>query len=58
MEHSVSSGKAHLSGVFMLLLTALIRDTVLSGREIPGCSIMFAAMILSQLSEFISEKLK
>lgn len=46
-----------MESVFAVLLQALILGQMLSPREMLGCSIMFAAIILSQFSEPLSEKL-
>jgi len=47
-----------MESVFGVLCGALILHETLSGREILGCVIMFAAIILSQLSETITEKIR
>lgn len=57
-EATVASLILCTESVFGVLSAAVILHETLSGREILGCSIMFAAIILSQLSEFITEKLK
>jgi drug/metabolite transporter (DMT)-like permease len=46
-----------LESVFGVLAGALLLNEILTGREILGCVIMFAAIVLSQLSDVITEKL-
>ena len=57
-EATVASLIMCMESVFAVLAGALLLHEVLSGREIVGCVIMFAAIVLSQLSEFITAKLK
>ena len=57
-EATVASLIMCMESVFAVLAGALLLHEVLSGREIMGCVIMFAAIVLSQLSEFITAKLK
>jgi len=57
-EATVASLIMCMESVFGVLGGAVLLHEVLSGREIAGCVIMFAAIILSQLSEAITEKLR
>ena len=57
-EATVASLIMCMESVFAVLAAAVILHETLSGREIIGCVVMFAAIILSELSEFITEKLK
>ena len=57
-EATVASLLMCMESVFGVLCGALILHETLSGREILGCVIMFAAIILSQLSETITEKIR
>lgn len=57
-EATIASLILSTESVFGVLAAAIILHQSLSSREIFGCSIMFAAIILSQLSEFITEKLR
>lgn len=57
-EATLASLLMCLESVFGVLCGALILHEVLTGREIAGCVIMFAAIILSQLSEIITAKIK
>ena len=57
-EATVASLLMCMESVFGVLCGALILHATLSGREILGCVIMFAAIILSQLSETITNKIK
>ena len=47
-----------LESVFAVLTGALILREVMSGRELAGCALMFTAVILAQLSPFLSRKRK
>lgn len=57
-EATVASLLMCMESVFGVLCGALILHETLSGREILGCVIMFAAIILSQLSETITNKIR
>ena len=57
-EATVASLIMCMESVFAVLAGALLLHEVLSGREIVGCVIMFVAIVLSQLSELITTKLK
>ncbi len=57
-EATVASLIMCMESVFAVLAAAVILHETLSGREIIGCVVMFAAIILSELSEFITAKLK
>lgn len=57
-EATVASLILCMESVFAVLAAAVILHEMLTGREILGCVIMFAAIILSQLSEYITAKLK
>jgi len=57
-EATVASLLMCLESVFGVLAGAVVLHEMLSGREIVGCVIMFAAIILSQLSEVITAKLQ
>ena len=57
-EATVASLIMCMESVFAVLAGALILHELLSGREIVGCVIMFVAIIVSELSEFITAKLK
>lgn len=57
-EATVASLIMCMESVFAVLAGAVILHELLSGREIVGCIIMFAAIIVSQLSELITAKLK
>lgn len=57
-EATVASLLMCMESVFGVLCGALILHETLSGREIAGCVIMFAAIVLSQLSDVITEKIK
>lgn len=57
-EATVASLIMCMESVFGVLCSALILHETLSGREILGCVIMFAAIVLSQLSELITAKMK
>ena len=56
-EATVASLIMCMESVFAVLAGALILHELLTGREIVGCVIMFAAIIVSELSEFITAKL-
>ncbi len=47
-----------MESVFGVLSGAIVLHEMLTGREIIGCVIMFAAIILSQLSDIITAELK
>ena len=57
-EATVASLIMCMESVFAVLAGALILHELLSDREIVGCVIMFVAIIVSELSEFITAKLK
>lgn len=57
-EATVASLLMCMESVFGVLSGAVILHETLSKREIIGCIIMFAAIILSQLSNIITVKLK
>ncbi len=57
-EATVASLILCLESVFGVLAGAVILHEVLTGREIVGCIIMFAAILLSQVSDLITEKFK
>ena len=57
-EATVASLILCLESVFGVLAGAVILKELLSGREILGCTIMFAAIILSQLSDTLTTKFK
>jgi len=57
-EATIASLIMCTESVFGALSGALILHEVLSGREILGCVIMFVAIVLSQLSEMITERFK
>ena len=57
-EATVASLIMCMESVFAVLAGALVLHEMLSGREILGCVIMFVAIVLSQLSELITAKLK
>ncbi len=57
-EATVASLLMCMESVFGVLSGAVVLHEVLSGREIIGCAIMFAAIILSQLSDVITAKIK
>ena len=50
-EPAVASLLLSLESVFAALAGAVVLGEVLSGRELTGCIIMFAAIILAQLPE-------
>jgi drug/metabolite transporter (DMT)-like permease len=58
VEATVATLLLSLESVFGVLGGALLLHEMLSGREILGCVIMFAAIILSQLSEQITAKIR
>ena len=47
-----------MESVFAVLTGAVILGEVMTGREFSGCVLMFAAVILAQLSPFLSRKRK
>jgi len=51
-EATIASLLMCMESVFAVLSAALILHETLTGREILGCVIMFAAIILSQVSDF------
>lgn len=57
-EATVATLLMCMESVFGVLSGAVVLHESLSGREIIGCVIMFAAIILSQLSEAVTSKLK
>lgn len=57
-EATIASLIMCTESVFGALAGAVILHEVLSGREVLGCVIMFAAIVLSQLSEVLTEKFK
>ncbi len=57
-ESTIASLIMCLESVFGVLCGAIILKEQLSSREILGCIIMFAAIILSQFSETISSRIK
>lgn len=57
-ESTVASLLMCMESVFAVLMAALLLHETLSGREIIGCVIMFAAIILSQFSDMITNKIK
>lgn len=57
-EATVASLIMCMESVFAVLAGAVILHELLTGREIVGCIIMFVAIIVSELSEFITAKLK
>lgn len=57
-EATVASLIMCMESVFAVLAGALILHEMLSGREIIGCVIMFVAIVVSELSEFLTAKLK
>lgn len=57
-EATVASLLMCMESVFGVLAGAVILHETLSGREIIGCVIMFAAIILSQLSDIITAGFK
>ncbi len=57
-EATVASLIMCLESVFAVLAGALILHEMLTGREIAGCVIMFAAIVVSELSGLITTKWK
>lgn len=57
-EATVASILMSMESVFGVLAGALILHELLSHRELIGCIIMFAAIILSQLSGILTGKIK
>ena len=57
-EATVASLIMCMESVFAVLAGAVLLHELLTGREIVGCVIMFVAIIVSELSEFITAKLK
>lgn len=57
-EATVASLIMCLESVFGVLAGAVILHEVLTGREIVGCVIMFAAILLSQVSDLLTEKFR
>lgn len=56
-EATVASLIMCMESVFGVLSAAVIISVIPTGREILGCTIMFAAIILSQLSDVITKKI-
>lgn len=57
-EPTIASILMCMESVFAVLAAAVILHQLLTVREILGCVIMFAAIILAQLSEFITAAVK
>ena len=57
-EATVASLLMCTEAVFGVLFGALILHERLTGREILGCAIMFSAILLSQLSDTVTERLR
>ena len=57
-EATVASIILSMESVFGVLAGAIILHEILTGREILGCVIMFIAIILSQLSELLTSKIR
>lgn len=57
-EATIASLIMCMESVFGVLAGAIILNEVLTGREIAGCVIMFAAIILSQLAEQLTARFK
>ena len=57
-ESTVASLLLCLESVFGALFSALLLGERLSGREILGCGVMFAAILLSQLAPMLTERLR
>jgi len=57
-EATIASLIMCTESVFGVLCSAVVLHEILSGREILGCSIMFAAILLSQVADMITAKLK
>lgn len=57
-EATIASIILSMESVFGVLAGAIILHELLTGREILGCVIMFAAIVLSQLAGPLSEKKK
>jgi len=57
-ESTVASLLMCMESVFGVLCSALLLNERLTGRELLGCGIMFAAIILSQVGEQITAKRK
>lgn len=57
-ESTVASLIMCMESVFAVLVAAVVLHEMLSGREIVGCVIMFAAIVLSQFSEVLTARLK
>ena len=55
-EATIASLLMCLESVFAVLAAAVILGERLSGREVTGCAIMFAAVILSQVAEIKSSQ--
>ncbi|NLC73186.1 MAG: DMT family transporter [Ruminococcaceae bacterium] len=55
-EATVASLLLSTESVFAVLASALLLGEIMKSREILGCVIMFAAIIISQLSEKITQK--
>jgi len=57
-EATVASLLLCMESVFGVIASAIILHDILAPREIFGCAIMFAAIILSQFSDILTKKLK
>ena len=57
-ESTVASLLMCMESVFGVLCSAVLLKETLTGRETLGCVIMFAAIILSQVGEQITAKIK
>lgn len=57
-EATVASMLMCLESVFAVIAGAIILHELLSGREILGCTMMFTAIVVSQVSETIANKRK
>ena len=55
---NVSMSISILESVFAVIAAAIILNEAMSPREMAGCLIMFAAIIISQISESLSAKKK
>ena len=57
-ESTLASILMCMESVFGVLSSAVLLRQMLTGREIAGCAIMFAAIIISQFSDRITDSLK
>lgn len=57
-EATVASILLSMESVFGVLAAAIILHEMLTGREILGCVIMFVAIILSQLSDVLTSRIR